>query len=171
MRLLLLAILLCATGVASAAPEAPTDRFASLMAISGQWQAQAANGPAMSLAYKVMSRSSVLVESWQAGTGGETMSVIHRDRDRVMATHYCAQGNQPRLILKDGDDKDFVFEFLDATNLPDAEASHLVRLQFTLNDDGSLDRIETYRRSGKDDSSRLHLSRIQPVSAAASHGS
>ena len=167
----LLGLVLCAISAVGATRVHASDRFESLKAISGQWQARSESGRDMQLAYATTSRGSVLVENWQAGTSGETMSVFHRDQDRVMATHYCAQGNQPRLILKDGDDKDFVFEFLDATNLLDPSASHLIRLRFTMNADGSLDRIETYRGSGEEATSRLHLNRVDSAKASADHGS
>ncbi len=88
-----------------------------------------------------------------------------------MATHYCAQGNQPRLVLTDGDTKDFVFEILDATNLTDPGSSHLVRLRFTINEDGSLERSETYRHSDAQETSRLHLHRIDAVTQTIDHGS
>ena len=31
------------------------------------------------------------------GSGRETMTVFHPDHDDLVLTHYCAQGNQPRL--------------------------------------------------------------------------
>lgn len=170
MRELLFGLALCVTSIANAADVVAPDRFESLSDISGQWQARSESGRDMHIAYAPTARGSVLVETWQGGTSGETLSAFHRDGDRVMATHYCGQGNQPRLILMDGDGKDFVFEFLDATNLTDADASHLVRLRFTMNKDGSLDRIETYRGSGEEETSRLHLSRIDGSDPSIDHG-
>lgn len=168
MRGLLLGLVLCVVSTANAANVVAPDRFESLSAISGQWQLRSESGRDMHIVYAPTARGSVLVETWQGGTSGETLSVFHRHGDRVMATHYCGQGNQPRLILKDGDDKDFVFEFLDATNLTDPDASHLVRLRFTMNEDGSLDRIETYRGSGEEETTRLHLRRVVRSTVAAS---
>lgn len=168
LRLLALAgcVFLCAKAGAALA----ADPFARLMSLSGHWQATGDSGQAMRLGYAPTARGSVLVETWQEGTPGETMSVFHRDRDRIMAPHYCGQGNQPRLVLKAGSDDDLVFEYLDATNLADADASHLVRLRFVIHDDGSLDRIETYRHAGSEQSSRLHLQRVDDQGPASGHG-
>jgi hypothetical protein len=171
MRSLLLFAALAAISLANAQSPSSADRFDALKAISGHWLGHADNGHAVTVDYAAISRGSVLVENWQAGTPRETMSVFHRDGDRVMATHYCGQGNQPRLLLQRGKGSKFVFRFLDATNLPDEDASHLVELELTANADGSLDRVETYRAHGKDATSHLHLESVGDANPSERHGS
>jgi len=127
-------------------------------AITGNWQGDAGKGATLHLSYKPISRDSVLVELWQPGTRAETMTMFHRDGTRVLATHYCAQGNQPRLAMHD-EGNAFVFDYVDATNLPDAQASHLHRLVLAPQQDGSLERTETYRAHGRDEISRVRLRR------------
>lgn len=166
MKGLLFGLLLFVIPTANAAELADSDRFENLSSIGGEWQARTDSGHDLRISYAPTARGTVLVETWQAGTRGETMSMIHRDGDRVMATHYCGQGNQPRLILRKGDENDFVFEYLDASNLANADASHLVRLQFTINKDGTLDRIETYRGAGDEETTRLHLQRVERTSVS-----
>lgn len=143
----------------AAATAAADDGFDRLKtAIAGDWQGDAGNGATLHLSYKPISRGSVLVELWQPGTRAETMTMFHRDGARVLATHYCAQGNQPRLAMR-GEGDAFVFEYVDATNLPDAQASHLHRLVLAPQKDGSLERTETYRDHGRDETSRVRLHR------------
>src|SRR5262245_62991488 len=108
----------------------------------------------MAVDYRFISNNTVLVEAYNAGSPRETMTVFHADGASLIATHYCAQGNQPRLRLAPGS-KGLVFVFFDATNLPDPSSSHLVRLELSLEPDGSLKRTETYRERGKDDISTL----------------
>src|SRR5262249_12779005 len=108
--------------------------------------------------YRLISNDTVLVEAYNVGSPRETMTVFHADGASLIATHYCAQGNQPRLKLVPSP-KGLVFVFLDATNLPDPEASHLVRLDLSLEPDGSLTRVDTYRERGKDDPPPLVLHR------------
>lgn len=167
----LLALAACALICVDTGAAATADPFTRLKALSGHWQGTGDSNRIVRLKYSPTARGSVLVETWQEGTAGETMSVFHHDGDRIMATHYCGQGNQPRLVLKPGSDDDLVFDYLDATNLAEAEASHLVRLRFVIHDDGSLDRIETYRHAGTDESSRLHLQRVDDRDPASGHGS
>ena len=144
---------------AQAAEPAAADRFERLKTLAvGEWQGETANGATLRVDYKTISRGSALVEIWQPGTRAETMTVFHRDGDRVLATHYCAQGNQPRLALRQ-DGADFAFEYLDATNLQDG-TSHLHRLVLAPATDGGLQRDETYRGASGEETSRLRLRRV-----------
>ncbi|MFT3839756.1 MAG: hypothetical protein QM723_22410 [Myxococcaceae bacterium] len=142
-----------ATLLATAAfGDAPLDR---LKPIAGHWKATTASGKTLNIDYRFISADTVLVEAYNAGSPRETMTVFHADKTDLLATHYCAQGNQPRLKLQPG--KDLVFTFLDATNLSDPQASHLIRLELKLEKDGSLTRTETYREQGKDEVTTLTL--------------
>jgi hypothetical protein len=126
-----------------------------LKPLAGHWTATTASGKTFAIDYRFISNETTLVEAYNAGTPRETMTVFHADKADLLATHYCAQGNQPRLKLQPG--KALVFTFLDATNLPDPDASHLIRLELQLQPDGSLKRVETYREHGKDDVTSLVL--------------
>ena len=140
----------------AASPEgSPLER---LKPLAGHWKATTASGKSMVVEYRLISNDTVLVEAYNAGSTRETMTVFHADGASLIATHYCAQGNQPRLRLVP-EAKGLVFAFFDATNLPDPSASHLVRLELSLEPDGSLKRIETYREHGKDDATTLVLHR------------
>jgi hypothetical protein len=71
------------------------------------------------------------------GTEREDMiSMIHMDGpDRLLLTHYCSIGNQPRLqstVSPDG--KTFTFNFADATNLKSADDGHMTRVVIAMLD-------------------------------------
>src|SRR5262245_7254411 len=66
-------------------------------ALPGTWKAQSAAGASVTETFRLVSNGSALVESFVTPSGRETVSVYHRDHDRLMLTHYCGQGNQPRL--------------------------------------------------------------------------
>lgn len=158
-----------------AAPSAFADllgaeAFEQMKVVVGQWQGVSEGGRSLRIDYATTARGSVLVETWQPGTKAETLSVMHQDGDQVMATHYCGQGNQPRLVMKSSDGKRFVFEYQDASNLGDPDASHLHRLEFASRADGSLDRIETYRSGAETETSRVHLTRLENVPAEEPNG-
>jgi hypothetical protein len=142
----------------SLADKSPPD-FERLGAIAGPWHSTGSGNKPFAVSYRLMSAGSALVETYGVGTGHETLTVFHPDGARVLATHYCAQGNQPRLKLETSSPARWVFSFQDATNLPDPEASHLVRLVLELTDPSHLIRTETYRERGKEDVSRLLLAR------------
>jgi len=87
--------------------------------------------------------------------------VFHPDGGRFLATHYCAQGNQPRLQLRIDAHDTMVFEFLDATNLRSASDSHLVRLTFRWRDADHLLREEVYAANGREEIGTLVLERTR----------
>lgn len=145
--------------VTSGALAAPTD-FDRLKAIAGEWTTTTASGKPFAIRYGLVSADSVLVETYGVGGGHETLTVFHPDAAKLVATHYCAQGNQPRLRASEATERHWVFDYWDATNLPDKSASHLVRLELTLSADGKgLVRTETYEEKGKPDVATLKLQR------------
>lgn len=166
----LLATLMLAALSAAGVEQSATHAFDLLKPLAGSWQGQTGGGRSIRIDYALTSRESVFVESWQPGTSAATLSLFHLDGDRLLATHYCGQGNQPRLALKSVEGNRLAFEFLDATNLPTAAASHLHRLEFIVNADGSLERIETYQSDVEEEVSRVQLRRLRKASGTGSHG-
>jgi hypothetical protein len=63
----------------------------------------------------------------------EMISMYHRDGDRLLMTHYCGAGNQPRMQLvgfSAHPEPTLSFEYVDATNLssPEGLVMHSMRL-------------------------------------------
>ena len=56
------------------------------------------------------------------------LSLFYVDGDRLLMTHFCPSGNQPRMQATISPDlKTISFDFLDATNLPDPQTGHMHR--------------------------------------------
>jgi hypothetical protein len=68
--------------------------------------------------------------------GDEDMiSMFNLDGDRLLITHYCAAGNQPRMVASTSPDgKTITFDFLDATNLATPDTAHMNRLVISMPD-------------------------------------
>jgi hypothetical protein len=143
------------------AVEGGDQAFQNLKSLAGEWEATTPKGSTLRVSYKLASKGSVLVETWAPGTRGETLTVFHLDGPSLLATHYCAQGNQPRLRLKGVSGNAYDFEFLDATNLGKPSDSHMTRLRLELVDADHLTKTETYVEDGKDDVSVLRFSRVR----------
>ena len=63
------------------------------------------------------------------------ISVFHMDGDRLLMTHYCGAGNQPRMAgTLSADGKSVSFTFLDATNLLPSQPGHMEHHVVTLVD-------------------------------------
>lgn len=153
--------LLIAVALPAAHASSPSESaFERMKALAGTWKATTASGHGFSITFRLVASDSALVETYTTASGRETLTIYHLDGERLIATHYCAQRNQPRLRLDPtGAGDAIVFTFLDATNLSSPEASHLVRLQFTIVDRDHVTENETYSSGGKDDVSAYSLVR------------
>jgi hypothetical protein len=63
------------------------------------------------------------------------ISMFHMDGDRLLMTHYCGAGNQPRMVATvSPDSKTVTFNYLDATNLLSSQPGHMERMVVTMID-------------------------------------
>jgi hypothetical protein len=137
--------------------------FANLHRLVGEWEARTASGSVIRLSYRAIAAGSALVETFRTASGRETLTIYHADGPDLIATHYCAQGNQPRLRLDPASTRTALqFAFSDATNLAGPGASRLTRLRFLLRDAGHFDKTEVYTQGGKDEVTVFNFVRVSP---------
>jgi len=109
--------------------------FDTLKALQGTWEGKNAQGQPLMVTFRETSGGSALLSEIH-GMGPENMvSMIHMDGDRLLMTHYCGAGNQPRMkatLAPDG--KSVAFDFMDATNLASPEAGHMRHVVFSMPD-------------------------------------
>jgi hypothetical protein len=102
------------------------DGFAKLKSLAGEWEANTKMGKAH-LTYELVSGGSAILER-ETTPGMPTMlTVYYMDGNRLLLTHYCMAGNQPRMQATSFDTtrNELAFGFLDATNLENAKAGHM----------------------------------------------
>lgn len=158
--LMLMMPAIAAAGPADRDPVPAAARFAAMKTLVGTWRTADRPESALRIRFSLTAGGSVLVEEWLRDTAPHSMTVYHRDGDGLVATHYCPQGNQPRLALvASGDAATFRFAFRDATGLDGATESVLVALAFDLATPERLVRRESYRQGGVDSPSELTLVR------------
>ena len=118
--------------------------FAQLSKLVGRWRpADRADGT-LSIRFYLTAGGTVLVESWERANGEpHSLTLYHRDGAALLATHYCPQGNQPRLALAGRDALGLRFAFRDATDLGAGE-SHQHDLWLDLTDPNHPVRTEVY---------------------------
>lgn len=131
--------------------------------LDGQWRASVGEQKTIDVSYRVVSKGSTLVETFTSASGNETLSAYHRDGRALMATHYCAQGNQARLKAVKATRDSIVFRLLDATNV-NGDQGVMQQLAFTFRADG-FDQQSIYREPT--DSSRRRRSASFGSSAGA----
>ncbi len=111
--------------------------------LPGAWEATSESGRRIIVSYRLLSRGSVLVETFGSEPETQTLSAYHRDGSALMMTHYCGQGNQARLRVRELGEGRVIFTALDATNVS-ADQSVLSELAFEWTA-ASLVRTERYR--------------------------
>ena len=109
--------------------------FDTLKTLSGNWEGKNHQGQTLRVSFRETAGGSALLSEIH-GQGPENMiSMIHLDGDRVLMTHYCGAGNQPRMkaaLAPDG--TSVAFDFIDATNLSGPEAGHMHHVVFAMPD-------------------------------------
>jgi hypothetical protein len=143
-------------------PEPPS-AFEKIQSLVGDWEAPLESGKVIRINYKLMSNNSILVETYRTPSGKETLSIYHLDGKHLLLTHYCAQGNQPRLRYDPakGDRQRMVFTFLDATNLPSKKKEHMVRLEVRFADADHFEQASTYRAGKEEETTTLKFTRVK----------
>jgi hypothetical protein len=116
-------------------------------------------GPAQ-VTFKVTAGGSAVM-SEIAGKGEDMITMFNLDGpNRLLMTHYCALGNEPRMeaaVSPDG--KVLTFTFVDAMNLPAADAGHMQKMVLTLVDDNHHTEEWTFTDHGKEHKELFDLHR------------
>ena len=131
-RIAITLLFIFVTSAAFAASTAQTS-FDELKSLNGTWEGKTSKGQTTQVIYRVTSNGSALMSEIK---GKEDMiSMFNLDGDRVVLTHYCAAGNQPRMVASGSPDgKTITFDFLDVTNLATPDAGHMTRMVLSMPD-------------------------------------
>jgi hypothetical protein len=112
-----------------------TAAFEKLKSLEGRWQSVGADGKKKMTTYEVVANGSALFERYEDESmppGSEMLTLYHLDGGRLLLTHYCMSGNQPRMQATsfDAATGELKFDFLDATNLRSPTDGHMHRARF-----------------------------------------
>jgi hypothetical protein len=134
--------------------------FDQLKSLNGTWEGKLSNGNSTKVAFRITSGGSALMSEIM---GEEDMiTMFHMDNDRVLMTHYCGSGNQPRMQGKmSPDGKTITFTFVDATNLASLKAGHMDHLVLTMPDADHHSEDWTFVQDGKEMKEHFELTRAK----------
>jgi len=91
--------------------------FGMLQGLEGNWSGTNQQGHPVDVSFRMTAGGSALMSEIR-GHGPENMiTMFHMDGDRLLMTHYCGAGNQPRMKVVSADAKSVSFEFMDGTNI------------------------------------------------------
>jgi hypothetical protein len=107
--------------------------FDQLKSLAGSWEGKNSIGNPVQVSYRMTAGGSALM-SEIVGHGETMISMINFDGpNRLLLTHYCTVGNQPRMQASASPDgKTITFNFLDATNLDNPQSGHMDHIVIAL---------------------------------------
>ena len=112
--------------------------FDSIKALSGNWEGKTQMSDPVQVSFRLTAGGSAVMSeivSHMNGKSEDMITMFNMDGDRLLLTHYCEAGNQPRMkATASADGKTVTFDFLDATNLSSADAPHMHRVVFSFID-------------------------------------
>jgi hypothetical protein len=125
--------------------------FKGLKMLVGEWEGRNGAGNPLHASYRLTSGDSALVETLRPGGETEMTTVYSADGDRVAVTHFCSANNQPRMrtgaMTKPA--RQYVFEYIGATNLASPTAGHMHGLVLILVDDNHFSQQWLWKGEGK----------------------
>jgi hypothetical protein len=165
---LIATVLLAAAAVAPAADVKSngsadaTAAFARLKTLVGEWEFDGPMGK-IHTSFELIGGGSALVERERHDKIPEMMTVYHMDGNRLLLTHYCMAGNQPRMeaSVYDPSTGRLDFRFLDITNLAGPTAPYMRNATFRFIDDKHLTAAWEFVRDGKNESHDMQYVRVK----------
>ena len=147
-----------------AAPGAGTtpagwNRMKSLV---GAWKGTAEGKP-VSVTYALVSNGTALMETLDGDHDATMITMYAPDGASLLATHYCAAGNQPRMRANGSPDgRSLAFEFVDVANASGPPGEVMRRLVVTFVDADHFRQTWTSRAAdGKEHSSVFDYTRVK----------
>jgi len=132
--------------------------FNQLKSMAGTWEGKTSDGQTVTMTYSLISGGTTVMSEASPHESMVTMYTL--DGNRLLMTHYCAAGNQPRMtaaISPDG--KTLEFTFLDATNLASPQAGHMNHAVFTFADANHYGESWTWTQGGQSKTEHFDLQR------------
>lgn len=114
-----------------------TPEWQKLLALVGSWEGtmqEAGQTMPATAEVRMTGDGSAIMHVLGRDTPYEMVTMIHPDGKRILATHYCAAHNQPRMALvPSGAPNKVAFTFVDGTNIGPGE-THMKGVVFTFVD-------------------------------------
>ena len=116
----------------------------------GDWEATTDHGKER-MSYELIAGGSSLIERDMADNRPTMLTVYNVDGSRLILTHFCMAGNQPRMQARSYDPAtgELDFRFMDATNLASPNAGHMHNAKFRFVDNDHLSVEWQYFENGK----------------------
>lgn len=144
-----------------------TPQWEKIKSLVGEWEGYMSEGGKKlptHVSMRLTGDGSAVMHVTDAGTPHEMVTMFHMDQAELLATHYCAAHNQPRLRAKPaGKPSEIEFEFKDGTNIRPGDG-HMQRLTLTFIDADHHNETWGYSSNGKIDAGISYMARVKSPS-------
>jgi len=131
-------VVLTLAAISAAAQSHTQTSFDLMKSLAGNWEGKTQTGDLVGVSYRMTGGGSALMSEIRTSKPEHTddmISMIHVDNGRLLLTHYCSAGNQPRMAATlSPDGKSVTFDFVDGTNITSQQPGHMQRVIFTFTD-------------------------------------
>jgi len=127
--------------------------FEMLKKMIGSWEGTASmhkEGEKVKVKYRLTAAGSAIIEDLMPGTPHEMVSVYHDQKGKLVMTHYCMIGNQPKMELKSVEDKSIALSFVETSGINVSADQHMHSLKITFKDDNNMVQTWTFFEEGKE---------------------
>lgn len=139
--------------VAPLAADATSVGWNDIEALAGEWEGTTADGQPVTMSFESVAEGTAMLERLVIGhdDGAHEMATLyHPDGDSVRLTHYCATGNQPRMVAAASGGDGLDFELVDVTGLETPAAGHMRAAELSFPADDRLRTAWTWHEGGAD---------------------
>ncbi len=133
--------------------------FGLLKGLEGNWSGTNLQGQPIDVSFRMTAGGSALMSEIH-GRAENMITMFHLDGDRLLMTHYCAAGNQPRMKVVSADAKSVSFEFMDGTNIAPG-GGHMQHVTFSQPDADHQLEEWVYLDHGKEHKELFTLERVK----------
>ncbi len=145
---------------------AGTPQWEQLKTLVGEWDGYIVEGEkkhTSHVSFRMTGAGSALMQVMDAGTPHEMITMFHMDKDDLLATHYCAAHNQPRMRALPSEKPDRIaFEFKDGTNIRPGDG-YMRQITVVFVDADHHDEEWGYDQNGKVLAGTFHFERVKPA--------
>ncbi len=139
--------------VVSAAP-ATNPAWEKMKSLVGEWEGTMDHGGQampVKVSYSLVSSGSSIMERLSTPDGSDMVTMYYPDGSGLMMTHYCSEGNQPRMKAAPSSGDTLAFNFVDAIGLASPQAEHMNKLVVRFQDADHFTQEWTHRKAGKEE--------------------
>ena len=126
--------------------------FEKLKSLVGTWSGKMkmeGKEEEMRLVYRLVAGGSVIEERSFPGTPKEMVTMYHEQGDKLVLTHYCMLGNQPRLALAKTEKDNLHFDFDPSCGIDVKKEMHMHSVILTFVDKDTIKQNWTMYAGGK----------------------